>query len=55
MDEQINQTKPNLYLSAGEHGAADGSDTALQAGRSQVRFSAVYLEFFIDIIFLAAL
>jgi len=32
------------------HSAVDGWGTALQAGRSRVRFPAVSLEFFIDII-----
>jgi len=36
-------------------GGAVGSDTALQAGRSRVRFSMVSLECFIDIILPAAL
>ena len=36
-------------------GGAVGLGTALQAGRSRVRFSMVSLEFFIDIILPAAL
>ena len=39
----------------GASGGAVGLGTALQAGRSRVRFPMVSLEFFIDIIFLAAL
>jgi hypothetical protein len=39
----------------GARGGAVGSDFALQAGRSRVRFPMVSLEFFIDIIFPAAL
>jgi len=34
----------------GVRGGTDGWDTALQAGRSRVRFLMVSLEFFIDII-----
>jgi len=39
----------------GARGGADSSGTALQAGRSRVRFQMVTLEFFIDIILPAAL
>ena len=39
----------------GARGGAVGSATALQAGRSRVRFPMVSLEFFIDIILPAAL
>jgi len=35
----------------GAHIAADGSGTALQARGLQVRFSAVYLEFFFALYF----
>jgi len=38
----------------GAHGGAVGGGTALQAGRSRVRFPMVSLEFFIDIILPAA-
>jgi len=38
----------------GVHGAAVGSDTALQTGKSRVRFPMVSLEYFIDIILPAA-
>ena len=40
---------------SGARGSAVGWDTALQVGRSRVRFPMVSLEFFIDIILLAAL
>ena len=39
----------------GARDRAVGSGTALQAGRSRVRFPMVSLEFFIDMILLAAL
>ena len=39
----------------GKRGGAVGSGTALQAGRSRVRFPMVSLEFFIDIILPAEL
>ena len=39
----------------GAHGSADGTRTALQAGRSRFRFPMVSLEFFIDINLPAAL
>jgi hypothetical protein len=38
----------------GVRGGAVGSGTALQAGRSRIRFPMVSLEFFIDIILPAA-
>jgi hypothetical protein len=40
--------------SLGARGGAVGWDTALQTGRSRVRFAMVSLEFFIDIILPAA-
>jgi hypothetical protein len=40
---------------SGVRGGAVGRGTVLQAGRSWVRFPMVSLEFFIDIILLAAL
>ena len=40
---------------SGAHGAAVGSSTALQTGRSRVRLPIVSLEFFIDIILQVAL
>ena len=43
------------YDMIGAHGRAVGWGTALQAGRSRVRFPMVSLEFFIDIILPAAL
>jgi len=39
----------------GVHGGTVGGGTALQARRSHVQFLMVLLEFFIDIILLAAL
>jgi hypothetical protein len=42
-------------LHVGTSGGAVGRGTALQAGRSRVRFPMVSLQFFIDIILLAAL
>ena len=45
----------NLIFLLSKHVGAVGSGTALQAGRSQVRFPIVLLEFFIDIILPAAL
>jgi hypothetical protein len=36
------------FVSAGARGGAVGWGTALQAGRSRVRFPMVSLEFFID-------
>ena len=47
----------NMYCvgSSGVRGGADGSGTALHAGRSRVRSLMVSLEFFIDIILPAAL
>ena len=39
----------------GDRGGAVGGGTALQVRRSRVRFPMVSLEFFIDIILLAAL
>jgi hypothetical protein len=44
-----------VKLTAGVRGGAVGWGTALQAGRSRVRFPMVSLEFFIDIILLVAL
>jgi hypothetical protein len=44
-----------VYQHAGVRGGAVGWGTALQVGRSRVRFPMVSLEFFIDIILLAAL
>jgi hypothetical protein len=43
------------YQRGGARGSVVGWDTALQVGRSQVRFPMVSLEFFIDIILPAAL
>ena len=37
------------------HGGTVGSGTAVQVGRSRVRFQMVSLEFFMDVILLAAL
>jgi len=45
----------DLYPSLRARGGAAGWGTALQAGRSRVRFPMVSLEFFINIILLAAL
>jgi len=45
----------DLLSQCGVRGCAVGSGTALQAGRSRVRFAMVLLEFFIDIILSAAL
>jgi hypothetical protein len=42
-------------LNMGVRSGAVGLGTVLQAGRSRVRFSMVSLDFFIDIILLAAL
>ena len=42
-------------LLLGARGGAVGRGTAIQAGRSRVRFPMVSLEFFIDIILPAAL
>ena len=39
----------SVHSIEGARGSAFGSDTALQAGRSGVRFPMVSLEFFIDI------
>jgi len=47
--------KNNIKICFGARGSAVGWGTALQAGRSQVRFPMVPLEFFIDIILPAAL
>jgi hypothetical protein len=44
-----------LYLLRMQDDSAVGWGTALQAGRSRVRFPIVSLEFFIDIIFPGAL
>jgi hypothetical protein len=44
-----------LLLVTGVRGSAFGLGTAIQAGRTQVRFPMVSLEFFIDIILLASL
>ena len=46
---------PYHYHPFGARGGAVGRGTALQAGRSQVRFPVLSLEFFIDIILPAAL
>jgi hypothetical protein len=40
-----------IYLSIGARSGVLSRDTALQGGRSRVRFSIMSLEFFIDIIF----
>ena len=45
----------SYFCSEGAHVRAVGWGTVLQAGRSQVRFPMVSLEFFIDMIFSAAL
>jgi len=45
----------DIYILEAARGGAVGSDTALQGGSSLVRFPMVSLEFFIDIIPLAAL
>jgi len=45
----------NYKQTMGVHGSAVGSGTALQAGRSRVRFPMVSLEFFINIILPASL
>jgi len=44
-----------ITLLRGARGRTVGSDTALQAGRSRVRFPMVSFEFFIDVILPAAL
>ena len=44
-----------IHIYVGPRGSAVGGDTALQVGRSRVRFPMVSLEFFIDIILPAAL
>ena len=44
-----------LFVRGHTAGGAVGSGTALQAGRSRVRFTIFSLEFFIDIILPAAL
>jgi len=44
-----------IYIYIGARGGAVGWRTALQAGRSRVRFPMVSMEFFIDIILPAAL
>ena len=44
-----------LYPNMGTRGGAVGLDTALQAGRSRVRFPMASLEFFIYIILPAVL
>ena len=46
---------PNLWVSLGDRGGAVGWGTALQVRKSRVRFLMMSLEFFIDIILLAAL
>jgi len=46
---------PGYSVSVGARGGAIGWGTVLQAGRSQVRFPMVSLEFFIDIILPAAI
>ena len=53
----LTRTRNSLSLmwSSGARGSAVGWGTALQVGRSRVRFPIVSLEFFIDIILLAAL
>ena len=51
-DPGINAPTP---LTWGAHSGAVGLGTALQAGRSRVRFPMVSLEFFIDIILPTAL
>jgi hypothetical protein len=42
--------RSHLHFTTGPQGGAVGSGTAVQAGRSRVRFPTVSLEFFIDII-----
>jgi hypothetical protein len=46
---------PDIQQNAGARGGAVGCGTALQAGRSRVRFLIMTLEFFIDIILPVAL
>jgi hypothetical protein len=50
-----NLYNPRYQIYIGARGGAVGLGTELQARRSQVRFPMVSLEFFIDIILLAAL
>ena len=45
----------NILIFIGDRGGAVGWGTALQVGRSRVRFPMMSLEFFINIILLAAL
>ena len=45
----------DTYIKMGACGGAVGLGTALQAGRSRVRFPMVSLEFFIDILLPAAM
>ena len=45
----------NNHLNIGARGGAIGWGTALQAGRSRVRFPMVSMEFFIDVILPAAI
>jgi len=51
----LNTTIMWKYFLSGVRGGAVGWGTALQVGRSRVRFPMMLLEFFIDIILLAAL
>ena len=48
-------TQTHIHIMCGASGGAVGWGTALQAGRSHVRFPMLLLEFFIDIILPAAL
>jgi hypothetical protein len=51
----VTANKLKCKYCCGARGGAGGGGTALQAGRSQVRFPMVSLKFFIDIILLSAL
>ena len=51
----IGQLLALLYMKFGDRGGPVGWGTALQVRRSRFRFPMVSLEFFIDIILLAAL
>ena len=50
-----NRISVSCLVSVGARGGAVGWGTALQVGRSRIRFPMVSLEFFIDMILLAAL
>jgi hypothetical protein len=55
MQNSSRKIQRQMTLGKGARGGAIGRDTALQTGRSRIRFPMVSLEFFIDIILPAAL